>query len=324
MPQMRKLGTSGLETPTLVLGGNVFNWTARPPEAFDILDKFVEAGGTMIDTADVYSAWVDGHSGGESERLIGEWLKRRGRRDDVLIATKVGMLDGPEGKGLAPEHIAAAAERSLNRLQTDYIDLYYAHQDDDDQPMDEVLHAFAELVDAGKVRVLGCSNFDAGRIGEAIAMSTQRGWPAYQIVQPELNLMKPEGFSGTLQNFCIGSNLGVLTYFGLASGFLTGKYRSREDLKKSPRGGRMEAWLDGRGRDVLAALDAVAAETGATPAQISLAWCARQPGVTAPIASATSLDQLDELLGAMSLRLEAGHMDRLDTAAKGQAAQPAH
>ena len=312
MPPMRKLGISRLETPKLVLGGNVFGWTAKDETAFDILERFVAGGGTMVDTADVYSAWVSGHSGGESESVIGRWLKARGRRDDVLIATKVGMLDGPGGKGLAPERIAAAIDASLNRLQTDYVDLYYAHQDDDDQAMDEVLHAFAELVEAGKVRHLGCSNFDAGRIGEALAMSEQRGWPAYEVVQPELNLLKREGFAGTLQSLCIGRNLGVLTYFGLASGFLTGKYRSEADFSKSPRGGGMGDKLDARGRAVLAAMDRIAEETGASLAQIALAWCAAQPGVTAPIASATSVDQLDELLGAMTLTLSDDQLERLD------------
>ena len=314
MTQLRPLGSSGLSTPALVFGGNVFGWTLKAPQAFDVLERFIAGGGTMIDTADVYSAWIPGHVGGESETVIGEWLKRRGRRDDVLIATKVGMLpiDGP--KPLDPELIARHVEASLNRLQTDYIDLYYAHQDDPDTPMDEVLHAFSELVEAGKVKALGASNFTAERLGEALEMSAARGWAAYSVLQPEFNLIRRHRFAGALRDLCIEKNIGVLSYFGLASGFLTGKYRSKADLGKSSRGDRMTAYFTDAHMAVLAVMDDIAAETGASLSQISLAWIAAQPGITAPIASATSLEQLDELLGSLTLQLSAEQLARLDAA----------
>lgn len=314
MTEMRALGTSGLTTPKLVLGGNVFGWTVSGSEGFAILDAFVARGGTMIDTADVYSAWIPGHRGGESERYLGEWLARRGRRDDVLIATKVGMLPGEGGEKLEPARIAAACDASLKRLGTDYIDLYYAHQDDPDTPIDDVIDAFGRLVEAGKVRVLGASNFSAERLGRAIDASVQRGLPAYQVLQPELNLINRDRFEGDLQALAIDRNLGVLPYFGLASGFLTGKYRSAADLSKSVRGTRIEGYLDAQGLGILAAMDQVAAETGATLAQIALAWNATQPGVTAPIASATSVKQLEELMGAIDLELSQAQLARLDEA----------
>ena len=316
MVERRKLGTSGLETPRLVLGGNVFGNTTRGDEAFAVLDRFLEAGGTMIDTADVYSAWVPGHKGGESETLLGECLRRRGRRDDVLIATKVGMLSGEGGDKLEPARIAAAAKASLKRLGTDYIDLYYAHQDDEGTPLEDSLAAFDRLVRDGKVRALGASNYSAGRLAEALAISEAQGLASYTVLQPEYNLMVRDRFEGDLQKLCIERGLGVLPYFGLASGFLTGKYRSEADFGKSVRGGRMGQYLNERGRKVLAALDAVAAETSATQAQIALAWIAAQPGVTAPIASANRVDQLDDLLGAMTLELSTEQLARLSDAAR--------
>ena len=310
---MRPLGRSGLRTPRLVLGGNVFGWTVRGDEAFAVLDRFVAAGGTMIDTADVYSAWVPGHRGGESERLLGEWLKRRGRRDDVLIATKVGMLPGEGGARLEPARIAAAAEASLKRLGT-HIDLYYAHQDDRKTPLADSLAAFDALVKAGKVRAIGASNYSAERLAEALAISEREGLARYEVLQPEHNLMTRDKFEGALQRLCIEREIGVLPYFGLASGFLTGKYRSDADKAKSIRGGRMDAYLNGRGFYMLEALDEVAAEAGATPAQVALAWLAAQPGVTAPIASATSRVQLDELLGVLTLELSGEQVERLTEA----------
>ncbi|HTU10189.1 MAG TPA: aldo/keto reductase [Allosphingosinicella sp.] len=311
---VRTLGGSGLRTPRLVLGGNVFGWTAAGEEGFAILDRFVEAGGTMIDTADVYSAWIPGHQGGESETYIGEWLRRRGRRDDVLIATKVGMLPGDGGEKLEPARIAAAAEASMRRLGT-HIDLYYAHQDDQNTPLAESLAAFDALVKAGKVRAIGASNYSAARLAEALDISAREGLARYEVLQPEYNLMARAGFEGDLQQTCIDRGLGVLPYFGLASGFLTGKYRGAADKAKSVRGGRMDAYLNDKGFAVLAALDAVAAETGATPAQVALAWLAARPGVTAPIASATSRAQLDELLGVLTLELSGEQVERLAAAA---------
>lgn len=316
MPAMRQIGTSGLVTPRLVLGGNVFGYTARGGEGFRILDRFVAAGGTMIDTADVYSAWVPGHKGGESEAYLGEWLKRRRRRDDVLIATKVGMLPLGGDVRLTPERIAAAAEASLKRLGTDYVDLYYAHQDDAKTPLEESLRGFDRLVQDGKARALGASNYSAERLAEALAISEAEGLVAYTVLQPELNLMARHRFEGALQRLCIERRIGVLPYFGLASGFLTGKYRSEADFGKSPRGEGMAKYLDDRGRRVLAALDDVAAETRATQARVALAWISAQPGVTAPIASATSVEQLEELLGAMELELSAEQVARLSEAAE--------
>ena len=310
MAEMKPLGDSGMTTPRLVLGGNVFGFTVKGEGAFWVLDRFVEAGGTMVDTADIYSAWVPGHVGGESETLLGEWLKRRGRRDDVLIATKVGY-----DKGLAPARIAEAAEASLKRLGTDYIDLYYAHKDDADTPLEETLAAFDRLAREGKVRAIGASNYSAERLGEALDISGREGLARYTVLQPEYNLMARDRFEGPLQQLCLERGLGVLPYFGLASGFLTGKYRSEADFAKSVRGSGMARYLDEKGLKMLAALDAVATETRATPAQVALAWLAHQPGVTAPIASATSLDQLDELLGVLTLELGKDQVERLNAAA---------
>lgn len=261
---------------------------------------------------------MEGHQGGESETLIGAWLKRRGRRDDVLIATKVGMLAGEGGSKLEPARIAAAAAASLQRLGTDYIDLYYAHQDDAETPIEDSLHAFDALVKAGKVRTLGASNYSADRLAEALAASDRAGLARFEVLQPELNLMERAGFEGPLQRLAIDGRLGVLTYFSLASGFLTGKYRSKADLSKGHRAGAVGKYLTARGLAVLDALDAVAAETAATPAQIALAWIAHQRGVTAPIASATSVRQLEELLPAMELRLNADQLDRLDMASEAE------
>jgi aryl-alcohol dehydrogenase-like predicted oxidoreductase len=310
----RKLGATELEIAPMVLGGNVFGWTADQATSFAVLDAFVDAGGTMIDTADVYSAWVPGHSGGESESVIGAWLKRSGKRDRVLLATKVGMLPGEGGEKLAPARIAAAVEASLARLGTDCIDLYYAHQDDETVPQDAVMEAFGRLVDAGKVRVVGASNFHAARLKSANEVALEKRQPRYHVLQPEYNLVSRHKFEGQLQAYCVEHNIAVLPYYGLASGFLTGKYRSSADLGKSVRGGRMTELLDGKGADVLAAMDAVAAETGASLAQIALAWLMAQPGVTAPIASATSVAQVQELTGAWDVTLSADQLDRLTNA----------
>jgi aryl-alcohol dehydrogenase-like predicted oxidoreductase len=316
VPERRPLGHSGLATPRLVLGGNVFGWTADRETSFRLLDRFADAGGTMIDTADVYSAWVPGHKGGESETIIGEWLQRRSSKGDILVATKVGMLAGEGGEKLEPSRIAAAAEASLRRLGVDAIDLYYAHQEDEKTLLEDSLAAFDRLVKTGKVRALGASNHSAESLRKALEISERQGLARYQVLQPEYNLVSRDKFEGALQQVCIDNDLGVLPYYGLASGFLTGKYRSPDDYGKSVRGGRMAKYLEGNGRNVLGAMDEVAAETGATLAQIALAWVAAQPGVTAPIASATSLDQLDELIGAMTLELNAEQLRRLDEASR--------
>ena len=308
---LRRLGSTDLKIAPLVLGGNVFGWTADRAASFAVLDAFVAGGGTMIDTADVYSAWVDGHQGGESESMIGEWLKVSGKRDDVLIATKVGMLPGEGGEKLAPARIAAAAEASLKRLGTDRIDLYYAHQDDDSQTQGAVLEAFGKLVDAGKVRVIGASNFHAARLKSAVEAAKTSDLPRYHVLQPEYNLVSRTKFEGELQDYCVTENIGVLPYYGLASGFLTGKYRTKDDLSQSVRGGRMGELLEGTGKAVLDAMDSVVEATGATHAQVALAWLIAQPGVTAPIASATSVKQVEDLLPAMTLELSKDQLDAL-------------
>jgi len=314
----RTLGASGLRLAPLILGGNVFGWTADKATSFRILDRFAERasdhGKVMIDTADVYSAWVPDHKGGESESVIGEWLRTSGKRDQVLIATKVGMLQGEGGHHLEPTRIAAAAEESLARLGVDTIDLYFAHQDDAATPQEDVLAAFAKLIDAGKVRSIGASNFSAMRLKSALDLARTHGLPHYRALQNEYNLVSRHKVEGELQNLCVEHNIGIVPFYGIASGFLTGKYRSAGDFGKSVRGGRMQAYLDGKGPAVLAAMDAVAAETGASLAQIALAWLAAQPGVTAPIASATSTEQLDELLGFWDVALTADQLERLTAA----------
>jgi aryl-alcohol dehydrogenase-like predicted oxidoreductase len=305
----RPLGNSGLATPRLVLGGNVFGWTVHGEEGYRILDRFVEAGGTMIDTADVYSAWAPGNRGGESETFIGEWLKRRGRRDDVLIATKVGFMGG-----IGSAAIAAAAEGSLRRLGIEAIDLYYAHIDDEKTPQEETLAAFDRLVRDGKVRSIGASQFTAQRLQTALEISNREGWARYEVLQPEYHLMDRANYEGSLRQVSEAHGLGVLPFFSLANGFLTGKYRTEADYAKSRRGDRIAKYFAAGGARVLAALDEVAADTGATPAQVALAWAAAQPTITAPIASATSVEQLDELLGALTLELTAEQVERLRAA----------
>jgi aryl-alcohol dehydrogenase-like predicted oxidoreductase len=320
MAELRPLGRSGLETPRLVLGGNVFGWTATGEEAFRILDRFADAGGTMIDTADVYSAWVPGHEGGESETLIGEWLRRRGSRKGIHIASKVGMLHRHWGAGkLEPWRIEKAAEASLKRLGVDTIDLYYAHQDDPDTPMEQVIEAFDRLVKAGKVRALGASNFTAERLGQALSLAREMGTSRYEVLQNEFHLLERSKLEGELQRLCLGENIGVVPFYGLASGYLTGKYRSEADYGKSIRGDRMAKYVEGRGPAVLSVLDEISAETRATQAQIALAWVAAQPAVAAPIASARTLDQLEELLGAMELELTPAQLARLDEVSAGAA-----
>ena len=306
----RALGQSGLSIRPFVLGGNVFGMTADREASFAVLDRFVELGGGMIDTADVYSAWVPGHKGGESESMMGAWLKESGARDKVLIATKVGMMPG----GLKPDRIREAVQGSLDRLGTDVIDLYFAHKDDPDVPLDEVLGAFAELVDAGIVRAIGASNYSADRLGEALRISDEKGLPRFTAMQPELNLLDRDQYEGALQRLCIEEGLGVVTYFSLASGYLSGKYRGVDDLGKSPRGARVKPYLEGKGPAVLAVMDAITAETGATLSQIALAWVTAQPGVTAPIASATSVEQLDELMASVNAKLSDDHLAALSAA----------
>ena len=306
----RALGKSGLSIQPFVLGGNVFGMTADRAASFAILDRFVERGGGMIDTADVYSAWVPGHKGGESETEMGAWLKASGARDKVLIATKVGMMPG----GLKPDRIREAVQGSLDRLGVDVIDLYFAHKDDPDVPLGEILGAFGELVDAGTVRAIGASNYSAERLSEALRTADERGLPRFTVVQPELNLLDRDQYEGPLQQLCVAENIGVVPYYSLAAGYLSGKYRAAEDVRQSARGYKAKIYMEGRGPAVLAVMDRIAAETGATLSQIALAWVAQQPGVTAPIASATTVEQLDELLGSMTLNLSPDQLAALSAA----------
>lgn len=314
---MRKkpLGGSGIDVPPVVLGGNVFGWTADRDTSFRLLDAAVDAGLNVIDTADVYSAWAPGHRGGESEAVIGEWLRARpGRRKDVVILTKCGMEMPGQGKGLSPEWISRAAEASLKRLGVERIDLYQAHRDDEAVPLEETLGAFAKLMDEGKVRAIGASNYTAPRLDAALEASARNGLPRFESLQPHHNLME-RGIEADLLPLCRDKGLGVIPYFALAAGFLTGKYRSEADLSKSRRGERSaKQYLNERGMRVLAALDEAAARLGATPAQVALAWQAAKPGIAASIASATSEAQLSELVKAADLRLDEEAMRALDAA----------
>ena len=315
--EKRKLGRSGLEIAPLVFGGNVFGWTADEATSFQMLDRFVDAGLNAIDTADAYSRWVPGHSGGESETIIGKWLAAdASRRGKVVIITKVGVDLGPDKKGLSAKRIAAAVEDSLRRLQTDYIDLYLSHYPDPETPIEETLGAYDKLLKQGKVRAIGCSNYDNAQLRAALDAADANGLPRYTVLQPEYNLLDRQGFESTLRDLCIAEDLGVITYYSLASGFLSGKYRSRDDLGKSARGSRVEKYLNPRGMRVLKALDGVAADTGAKPAEIALAWLIAQRGVTAPIASATSVEQVDSLVRSVSLNLSPEHLRTLDEASQ--------
>lgn len=312
--EKRKLGRSDIELPPVIFGGNVFGWTADESTSFKLLDACVVAGINAIDTADVYSVWARGHKGGESEIVIGNWLKRRGKRDDVIIATKVGSQMGSGDKGLSRSWIMKEVDASLKRLQTDVIDLYQAHRDDPETPQEETGQAFADLVKQGKVRVLGASNFSAARLKSALDISRAHGWPRYESLQPHYNLVERPAFEAELEPLCEAEGLGVINYYALAAGFLTGKYRSAADLGKSPRGAGVKKYLNERGHAVLKALDDVAARHNTTPAQVALAWLIARPSVTAPIASATSLEQFQDIVNAVELKLSAADIAELDKA----------
>jgi aryl-alcohol dehydrogenase-like predicted oxidoreductase len=314
MSQSRRLGRTDLQVSPLCFGGNVFGWTADEATSFRLLDRFVGAGLNFIDTADGYSRWVPGHKGGESEAIIGRWLKARGGREHVVIATKVGADLGPNRKGLSAKWIARAVEESLRRLQTDYIDLYQSHFDDPDTPFEETLGAFDALVRAGKVRAIGASNLSAKRLTQALAVSAREGLARYETLQPHYNLAERAKYEGVLERICVEHGLGVIPYYGLAGGFLTGKYRSQADLSSSPRGAGAEKYLNERGLGLLAALDEVAAGHAATPGQVALAWLMARPSITAPIASASNLDQLNELVASTRLELSALDIEQLDKA----------
>ncbi len=307
--QTRQLGQTAIHTAPLAFGGNVFGWTVDKDRSFELLDTFVDEDFTLVDTADVYSKWVEGHEGGESETIIGAWLAARGRRDRVQIATKVGMM-GP----LSASNIAASCDASLKRLQTDYIDLYYSHKDDADTPLDETLEAYAKLIATGKVRAIAASNYTAGRLEQALKVSVDKNLPRYEALQPEYNLME-RAFEQDLAPLCRNEGIGVLTYSSLASGFLSGKYRSEADTAGKTRGVRVKDYVKSdRGQMVLKALDEVSQAVGAPQAQVALAWVIANPAVTAAIASATSLDQLKDLTAAARLTLSAGQKAKLDAA----------
>ena len=312
--EKRKLGNSGISIAPLMFGGNVFGWTADEAMSFKLLDAFVGAGFDAIDTADVYSKWVPGHKGGESETILGKWLKARGGRDKLIIATKVGMEMPGIGQGLRKDYILARVEDSLKRLQTDYVDLYQSHTDDQSAPLDETLGAYQKLIDQGKVRAIGASNYEAPRLAQALKASAAARLPRYETLQPLYNLSDREGFEKELQPLCVKENVGVIPYYALAAGFLTGKYRSEADFGKSPRGARMKAYLNDRGRRILKALDDVAAALKAKPGQVALAWLMTRPAITAPIASATSMAQMEELIGAVRLKLAPDALKALDAA----------
>ena len=315
--ELRRLGKSDLKVAPLVLGGNVFGWTADEKTSFAILDAFVDGGFNMVDTADVYARWTPA-GGGASETVIGKWLAQGGKRDKVVLATKFGAEMGEGMKGLSAKYMIEAVEASLKRLQTDRIDLYQSHRDDPETPQEETAEAFDRLVKAGKVRAIGSSNFTPERLKSALEVSQAKGLARYNSEQPQYNLYDRAGFEAGLQQVCIENEVGVIPYYGLASGFLTGKYRTEADLDKSPRGRGVKRMMDERGMRILAALDQVSGAKGASPAQVALAWVMAQPGLTGPIASATSVEQLEELMGSARLALSAEDLATLNAASAAQ------
>ena len=313
--QLRTLGRSGLQVAPLCLGGNVFGWTTNAAASFKVLDAFVDAGLNFIDTADVYSVWVPGHHGGESETIIGNWLKRGTPRNEVVIATKVGMEMAADRKGLSAAHIARSAEQSLRRLQTDHIDLYFAHRDDPSVSFEETLGAFQALIEQGKVRAIGASNYTAPRLADALKVSREHGLPRYEVLQPLYNLYARADFESALEPLCLEQHVSVVSYYALASGFLSGKYRTPADAAKSARGeGVVAKFLNDRGLRILAALDDVAHRYSTSLASVALAWQIARPSITAPIASATTVDQLHELAVATQLKLDRAAIEQLNTA----------
>lgn len=311
----RKLGNSGIEVLPLMLGGNVFGWTIDEAQSFGVLDAFAGRGFDFIDTADIYSRWAPGHAGGESETILGRWMKARGNRSRMIIATKCGFEMGPGKKGLSRKYLVEAAEASLKRLQTDYIDLYQSHTEDPETPLEETMGAYAELIRSGKVRAVGASNYSAPRLEAALETSARLGVPRYESLQPNYNLYDRAGYEDALEPLCRKHGLGVIPYYSLASGFLTGKYRSEADASKSARGaGVVKKYLNDRGFRILKALDEVSATCGATPASVALAWLIARPGITAPIASATTPEQLNDLLKAVDLKLDPAAIDQLTRA----------
>ena len=311
--EKRQLGSSSLTVSPIAFGGNVFGWTAGEAESFKILDAFVDSGFDFIDTADVYSRWHNDNEGGESEIIIGNWLSQRGGRDKVIIATKFGMEMGPGKVGLSPNYMVEAVEASLRRLKTDYIDLYQSHKDDPDTPVEATLEAYAKLIEQGKVREIGASNFTADRLKEALDLS-EKGFPRYQSLQPIYSLVERDTFEGALEDLCLAENIGVIGFYSLASGFLTGKYRSKADMDGRIRGPRVEKYLNDKGFGIISALDEVAEKHNAKPGQVAMAWLIARPSVCAPIASATNLEQLEELVKSVDISLEADDIAKIDAA----------
>ncbi|MGJ7484538.1 aldo/keto reductase [Variovorax sp. LT2P21] len=315
--QLRELGRSGLQVSPLAFGGNVFGWTVDEAQSFRLLDAWLDAGFNFVDTADVYSSWVPGHVGGESETIIGKWLRQSGKRNRIVLATKVGKPMGEGKVGLSAAYVREAVDASLMRLKTDHIDLYQSHDDDAGTPLEETMEAFAGLIKAGKVRAIGASNYSAPRLAEALDVSERLGLPRYESLQPLYNLYDRAVFEDALAPLCRERGVGVINFYALAAGFLTGKYRSEADAGKSARGANTtKKYLNARGLRILSALDAVAAAHGATPAQVAIAWQIAQPAVTAPIASATSTAQLDELTKAATLKLDDASIAALDAASR--------
>ncbi|WP_182058267.1 aldo/keto reductase [Pantoea sp. ME81] len=313
----RQLGDSGIQVPLLTFGGNVFGWTVDEKTSFSLLDALVEKGLFFIDTADVYSRWAPGNEGGESETIIGKWLKKSGKRDSIVLATKVGMELSPEKTGLKPVYIRQAVEDSLRRLQTDVIDLYQAHRDDQDTPLVDTLKAFDSLIKEGKVRAIGASNYNAKRLQEALDISKKEGLARYETLQPEYNLYDRQDYEGGLEQVAVKNGLGVINYYSLASGFLSGKYKKPEDASKSKRGqGIVEKYLNERGKRIVEALEDVAASHDASATQVALAWQIARPSITAPIVSATSLEQINELVKATELELSKQEIEELASASK--------
>lgn len=302
--EKRQLGNTDLQIYPIAFGGNVFGWTLDEKKSFEILNGFTEAGFNFIDTADVYSRWKPGNSGGESEKIIGNWMKEKKNRHDIILTTKVGSDMGDGKKGLKKKYILQAVEDSLKRLKTDYLDLYQTHFDDESTPVLETLEAYDQLVKDGKIRWIGISNMSPERIKESLETSAEKGLPSYETLQPHYNLYAREKYESEYETLALGHGLGVFTYFSLESGFLTGKYRTKEDLKKSPRGGDMDKYFDERGLKILDALDEISKQNNTTPASVALAWLIQRPSVTAPIVSATSLSQLDAIIQAPQLNLD--------------------
>ena len=312
------LGKTQLEIPPIAFGGNVLGWTADKEESFKLLDALLEKGFNYIDTANVYSRWADGHEGGESETVLGEWMKARGNRDKIIIATKVGMDMGQGHIDLSPNHIQKQIDDSLKRLQTDYVDVYFSHKDDEETPVEKTIDTYKKLIDAGKIKYIGASNFSLPRLMESLDYSEKNDLPRYEVYQPEYNLMRRDKFEGAVRGFCMEKNISVTSYFTLAAGFLTGKYEDREDAKGADREKHVNDFFDAKGKRVIEALKEIAKAQNSSPAAVAIAWTMAQPGITAPIASASKMSQLDSFFQAAELRLSDEQIQHLSEASENE------